>query len=89
MAILPYSQEFGDHFYSRADGRLECDHVFLHGNNVEERWTATERFSIGELGFGTGLKSFGNVASMERTTNGWANAFVHLFRIVSDASERN
>ncbi len=52
---LPYSQEFGDHFYSRADGRLECDHVFLRGNNVQERWTATERFSIGELGFGTGL----------------------------------
>lgn len=52
---LPFSQSFDDHFYSRADGRLECDHVFLRGNEVHERWTIPNSFSIGELGFGTGL----------------------------------
>lgn len=53
---MPYSIEFGDHFYSRDDGRLECDHVFIRGNRLPERWaTNTSGFVIGELGFGTGL----------------------------------
>ncbi|WP_299347698.1 tRNA (5-methylaminomethyl-2-thiouridine)(34)-methyltransferase MnmD [uncultured Maritalea sp.] len=52
---MPFSREFGDHFYSRNDGRLECDHVFLRGNSVQDRWANAEHFSIGELGFGTGL----------------------------------
>jgi len=52
---MPYSAEFGDHFYCREDGRLECDHVFLGGNNVVERWRQATDFTIGELGFGTGL----------------------------------
>jgi len=52
---MPFSREFEDHFYSRTDGRLECDHVFLKGNAVPERWAMGEDFSIAELGFGTGL----------------------------------
>lgn len=52
---LPYSQLFGDHYYSRNDGRLECRHVFLQGNDLPARWSDTETFTIGELGFGTGL----------------------------------
>jgi tRNA U34 5-methylaminomethyl-2-thiouridine-forming methyltransferase MnmC len=52
---MPYSVEFGDHFYCRTDGRLECGHVFLAGNRLPERWRAGDAFTIGELGFGTGL----------------------------------
>jgi tRNA U34 5-methylaminomethyl-2-thiouridine-forming methyltransferase MnmC len=56
---MPYSQEFGDHFYCRTDGRLECGHVFLAGNGLPDRWHAMsphgDTFRIGELGFGTGL----------------------------------
>lgn len=52
---MPFSSAFDDHFYSHADGRLETDHVFLRGNRVQERWSAHNAFSIGELGFGTGL----------------------------------
>jgi tRNA U34 5-methylaminomethyl-2-thiouridine-forming methyltransferase MnmC len=52
---MPYSQEFGDHFYCREDGRAECGHVFLAGNSLPERWAAGGAFVIGELGFGTGL----------------------------------
>jgi tRNA U34 5-methylaminomethyl-2-thiouridine-forming methyltransferase MnmC len=52
---MPYSQRFGDHFYSRADGRLECGHVFMAGNGLPERWEEGGGFTIGELGFGTGL----------------------------------
>lgn len=51
----PYSQTFGDHFFSRADGRAECCHVFLGGNGLPGRWRGREHFSIAELGFGTGL----------------------------------
>lgn len=53
---MPWSPAFGDHFYCRTDGRLECGHVFLGGNNLPERWAAAGgTFRIGELGFGTGL----------------------------------
>lgn len=52
---MPYSRQFGDHFYCRSDGRLECGHVFLAGNGLPRRWETSEAFRIGELGFGTGL----------------------------------
>lgn len=52
---MPYSREFGDHFYCREDGRLECGHVFLAGNGLPGRWHRSGTFRIGELGFGTGL----------------------------------
>lgn len=52
---MPYSEAFGDHFYCRTDGRLECGHVFLAGNGLPERWAGGGAFEIGELGFGTAL----------------------------------
>ncbi|CCF20214.1 conserved protein of unknown function [Pseudorhizobium banfieldiae] len=52
---MPFSTQFGDHFYCRSDGRLECGHVFLAGNGLPDRWQAGGDFRIGELGFGTGL----------------------------------
>jgi tRNA U34 5-methylaminomethyl-2-thiouridine-forming methyltransferase MnmC len=52
---MPYSTRFGDHFYCREDGRAECGHVFMAGNGLPERWLGSGDFTIGELGFGTGL----------------------------------
>lgn len=52
---MPYSRRFGDYFYSQSDGRAECRHVFLCGNGLPERWEKAGDFTIGELGFGTGL----------------------------------
>ncbi len=52
---MPYSTAFGDHFYSKTDGRAECGHVFLGGNGLPQRWTQGGSFTIAELGFGTGL----------------------------------
>lgn len=52
---MPYSTVFGDHYYSKADGRAECDHVFLKGNDLPVRWKDKDHFTIAELGFGTGL----------------------------------
>ncbi|MFL0691424.1 MAG: tRNA (5-methylaminomethyl-2-thiouridine)(34)-methyltransferase MnmD [Agrobacterium tumefaciens] len=54
---MPFSTAFGDHFYCQTDGRLECGHVFLVGNGLPERWQHAEEFTIGELGFGTGLNA--------------------------------
>lgn len=54
---MPYSTAFGDHFYCQTDGRLECGHVFLAGNGLPERWAEQTDFTIGELGFGTGLNA--------------------------------
>lgn len=51
----PYSEAFQDHFFSKADGRAECGHVFIDANRLSERWQAGGLFCIGELGFGTGL----------------------------------
>jgi len=52
---MPYSRRFGDYFYSQSDGRAECRHVFLGGNGLPDRWQEPGDFTIGELGFGTGL----------------------------------
>lgn len=51
----PVSARFNDHYYSRDDGLAETRHVFLRGNDLPERWRNTEIFTVGELGFGTGL----------------------------------
>ena len=48
------SADFGDVYFSRADGVAETRHVFLAGNGLPERWQGRDRFTIGELGFGTG-----------------------------------
>lgn len=49
------SCQFGDVYFSRAGGRAEADHVFLHGNDLPARWLKRNNFTIGELGFGSGL----------------------------------
>ncbi len=52
---MPYALAFGDRFYCQGDGRAECGHVFLAGNGLPQRWQNSNTFTIGELGFGTGL----------------------------------
>lgn len=62
----PLSREFGDIYFSRANGLHETRHVFLQHNHLAERWNklaedslainSPERtFVIGETGFGSGL----------------------------------
>jgi tRNA 5-methylaminomethyl-2-thiouridine biosynthesis bifunctional protein len=50
----PRSVLFDDIYFS-GDGPAETDHVFLCGNDLPARFSNTQRFSIGELGFGAGL----------------------------------
>ncbi|MGM8227710.1 bifunctional tRNA (5-methylaminomethyl-2-thiouridine)(34)-methyltransferase MnmD/FAD-dependent 5-carboxymethylaminomethyl-2-thiouridine(34) oxidoreductase MnmC [Cellvibrio sp. ARAG 10.3] len=54
----PLSREFGDVYFSRANGLQETRHVFLLHNHLTERWPAlgaADTFVIGETGFGSGL----------------------------------
>ena len=55
---VPVSGEFGDVYFSHADGLAESRHVFLDGNHLPERLANLapyQHFTIAELGFGTGL----------------------------------
>jgi tRNA 5-methylaminomethyl-2-thiouridine biosynthesis bifunctional protein len=51
----PRSRLFGDVYFSAEDGLAESRAVFLAGCGLPERWTGRARFTVGELGFGTGL----------------------------------
>lgn len=55
----PVSEQFDDVYFSREDGLAETDHVFLQSNQLRERFAALPdaggNFTIGELGFGSGL----------------------------------
>ncbi len=55
---LPFSDRFGDVYFSTDSGLEETRHVFLQGNRLAQRYAALsvgESFCIGETGFGTGL----------------------------------
>ena len=55
---VPVSGEFGDVYFSHADGLAESRYVFLAHNQLPERLARLapkQCFTIAELGFGTGL----------------------------------
>ncbi|HLY97293.1 MAG TPA: tRNA (5-methylaminomethyl-2-thiouridine)(34)-methyltransferase MnmD, partial [Sideroxyarcus sp.] len=54
----PFSERYGDVYFSTDSGLEETRHVFLRGNDLAQRFAvlgAGESFCIGETGFGTGL----------------------------------
>jgi tRNA 5-methylaminomethyl-2-thiouridine biosynthesis bifunctional protein len=57
---VPAAKNYGDIYFSPLDGLQETEYVFLQHNHLAERWQLLEAdnqhiFSIGEIGFGTGL----------------------------------
>lgn len=55
---VPSSTQFGDVYFSKANGLAESRYVFIEGNDLPARFANLgefERFVIGEIGFGTGL----------------------------------
>ncbi|MDX1558050.1 MAG: bifunctional tRNA (5-methylaminomethyl-2-thiouridine)(34)-methyltransferase MnmD/FAD-dependent 5-carboxymethylaminomethyl-2-thiouridine(34) oxidoreductase MnmC [Marinobacter sp.] len=55
---VPESKRFGDVYFSRENGLEETRHVFLHHNQLPERFSRIPEggsFVIAENGFGTGL----------------------------------
>ncbi|MFI4934381.1 MAG: tRNA (5-methylaminomethyl-2-thiouridine)(34)-methyltransferase MnmD [Caulobacterales bacterium] len=57
---LPRSRLYDDIYFSREDGLAESQAVFLRGCGLPGRWAGRRRFTVGELGFGTGL----NIAAL-------------------------
>jgi tRNA 5-methylaminomethyl-2-thiouridine biosynthesis bifunctional protein len=54
----PFSNRYGDVYFSADSGLEETRHVFLQGNDLSERFAALrpgEVFTLAETGFGTGL----------------------------------
>lgn len=51
----PVAPDFGDIYFSAQDGLAETRAVFLAGCGLPHAWQGRDRFTIGELGFGTGL----------------------------------
>lgn len=62
----PVSEQFDDVYFSREDGLAETEQVFLHSNRLAERLAALPArggsFTIGELGFGSGLNFLASAA---------------------------
>ncbi len=51
----PRSAHFDDIYFHPNQGAAESEFVFLHGNDLPDRWKQHSTFVIGETGFGTGL----------------------------------
>lgn len=51
----PRSGRFGDVYFSKDDGLAETRAVFLEGCGLPGAWAGRSVFTVGELGFGTGL----------------------------------
>ena len=57
---LPASRLYGDVYFSSVDGLAETRAVFLDGCGLPDAWAGRDHFTVGELGFGTGL----NIAAL-------------------------
>ncbi len=57
---LPQSTLYGDVYFSSEDGLAETQAVYLAGCGLPDAWTERQRFTVGELGFGSGL----NIAAL-------------------------
>ena len=51
----PRAADYGDVYFSAEDGLEETRAVFLKGCGLPEVWQGRRHFTVGELGFGTGL----------------------------------
>jgi tRNA U34 5-methylaminomethyl-2-thiouridine-forming methyltransferase MnmC len=78
---MPYSTGFGDYYYSKSDGRMECDHVFIDGNDLKERFANSNTITIAELGFGTGLNFLETARQFKQHAAISAKLTFHSFEI--------
>jgi tRNA 5-methylaminomethyl-2-thiouridine biosynthesis bifunctional protein len=75
----PRSRRHGDVYFSADDGLAESRAVFLAGCGLPEAWAARRRFTVGELGFGTGLNIAALLELWGRTRP--AGSRLHIFTI--------
>lgn len=75
----PRSTLYGDIYFSLEDGLAESRAVFLQGCGLPEAWANRDRFTVGELGFGTGLNILALMDLWRRAAP--AQAQLHVFSI--------
>ena len=75
----PRSRAFGDVYFSAEDGLAETRAVFLDGCGLPGAWAARRRFTVGELGFGTGLNIAALLDLWRRTRP--AGGHLHVFSV--------
>jgi tRNA 5-methylaminomethyl-2-thiouridine biosynthesis bifunctional protein len=76
---LPRSSLYGDVYFSSEDGLAETRAVFLQGCGLPDAWAGRQRFTVGELGFGTGLNVLALLALWRRARP--AAGVLHVFTI--------
>ena len=85
------STRFDDVYFSRAGGLAETEAVFLAGCGLPEAWRGRRRFTVAELGFGTGLNMLALLAlwARERPPGGTLHLFsVEAFPLPVEAAAR-
>ncbi len=75
----PRSRRFDDVYFSREGGLEESRAVFLTGCGLPAAWQGRRRFTVGELGFGTGLNVLALLDLWRRT--GPDDGRLHIFSV--------
>lgn len=75
----PRSRLYGDVYFSSQDGLAESRAVFLQGCGLPKAWAGRARFTVAELGFGTGLNILA-LLDLWRAA-GPPDAHLHVFSI--------
>lgn len=77
---VPRATAFDDVYYSTSSGLEETREVFFRGCGLPARWAGRKDFTIGELGFGTGL-NMAAVAQLWARTRPSSDARLHLVSV--------
>jgi len=75
----PTSGRFGDVYFSKEEGLAESRAVFLAGCRLPDAWRGRSRFTVAELGFGTGLNVAALIALWRRS--GPPDGRLHVFSV--------
>ncbi len=75
----PRSILYGDVYYSSDDGLAETRAVFLDGCGLPRAWSRRSRFTVAELGFGTGLNIVALLDLWRRTRP--EGGYLHVFSV--------
>jgi tRNA 5-methylaminomethyl-2-thiouridine biosynthesis bifunctional protein len=72
----PRSPRFGDVYFQPGEGLAETRAVFLEGCGLPAAWRGRDRFTVGELGFGTGLNILALLELWGRTREPGARLYI-------------
>ncbi len=77
----PEATDYGDIYFSTDGGAEETRTIFLQACGLPERWADKPYFTIGELGFGTGLNFLETLKIWGETTKGTKRHRLHYISI--------